>query len=267
MCISSRSTHTNKSLFLAKQRLLSFQIYLQLFALLAVCSSSDYRWKRGFEGYPHELETIDLGRAEETTHTIRFPLPVRTVRVTKTVAVPVPVPYPIRRDVPVPVHVPKPVPVPVSYPVPVPHPVPVSLQQHTAPLGLVLYDAGRSLEGYNGFSGATGSTGATMGHNEGSIGVVVGASYGVSGEAGAEEKYPGTVVNEAVGVNTHADTGRSGQSQGPYSYHNSYQSNGSDRSTGTGGSSDSYSITKSVEPSYDGGANSIQGYGEDAKGK
>jgi hypothetical protein len=48
--------------------------------------------------------------------------------------------------------------------------------------------------------------------------------------------------------------------------------NGGDSSTGTGGSSDSYSITKSVEPNYDGvasdgGANSIQGYGEDAKSK
>ena len=245
---------------------------MQLVAVLAVCSSSGFRWKRGFEGYPHELETIDLGRAEETTHTIRFPLPVRTVRVTKTVAVPVPVPYPIRRDVPVPVHVPKPVPVPVSYPVPVPHPVPVSLQHQTAPIGLVLYDAGRSLEGYNGFSGATGSTGATMGHHEGSIGVVVGASYGVSGPVGAEEKYPGTVVNEAIGVNRHANAGGSGQSQGSYGYQNSYQNNESDSSTGTGGSSDSYSITKSVEPSYDGlasdgGANSIQAYGEDAKGK
>jgi len=111
-----------------------------------------------------------------------------------------------------------------------------------------------------------------MGHNEGSIGVVVGASYGVSGPAGGEEKYPGTVVNEAVGVNRHANAGESGQNQGSYSYQNSYKNDGGDSSTGTGGSSDSYSITKSVEPNYDGvasdgGANSIQGYGEDAKGK
>lgn len=245
---------------------------MQLIAVLAICSSSGYRWKRGFHDYPHGVETIDLGRAEETTHTIRFPLPVRTVRVTKTVAVPVPVPYPIRRDVPVPVHVPKPVPVPVSYPVPVPHPVPVAVQQHAEPVRLVLYDAGRSLGGYDGYSGATGSTGATIGHHEGSIGVVVGASYGVSAPVGADEKYPGTVVNEPVGVKKYTNTVVPGQGQGSYNYQNSYQSNGSEGSSGNGGSADSYSITKSIEPSYDGsasegGANSIQGYEEDAKGK
>jgi len=206
------------------------------------------------------VETIDLGRAEETTHTIRFPLPVRTIRVTKTVAVPVPVPYPIRRDVPVPVHVPKPVPVPVSYPVPVPHPVPVHVQQQAAPVGLVLYDAGRSLGVSDGYPGATGSTGATIGHHEGSIGVVVGASYGVSAPAGAEGKYPSTDLSEPVGTNNYATDG---QNRGPYSYQGS---------SGTGGSADSYSITKSVEPSYegsaaDGRANSIQGYVEDPKGK
>lgn len=254
--------------------------------VVAVCSSSYGH----FEGYPHDVETIDLGRAEETTHTIRFPLPVRTVRVTKTV--PVPVPYPIRQDVPVPVPYPKPVPVPVSYP------VPVQFQQHAAPVGLVLYNPGRSLGTYDGYPGATGSTGATIGHHEGSIGVVVGASYGVSGPVGATGKFPGTVVSESVGASNYANAGGPGEVQGQRAY--GYQNSGSDRSSGTGGSADSYtipsgqgayrfqnsgsdvrsgtgrsadsySITKSVEPTYDesasdGGANSIQGYGEDAKG-
>jgi hypothetical protein len=236
-------------------------MHLQLITILAVCSSSYGQ----LEGYHHDVETIDLGRAEETTHTIRFPLPVRTVRVTKTVAVPVPVPYPIRRDVPVPVLYPKPVPVPVSYP------VPVQLQQHhAAPVGLVLYDTGRSLGGYDGYPSATGSTGATIGQHEGSIGVVVGASYGVSAPVGAAGKYPGTVVSESVGVNNYAKTAEPGEGQGQGTYR--YQNRGSDASSGTGGSADSYSITKSIEPTYDGsasdsGANSIQGYGEDAKGK
>jgi hypothetical protein len=132
----------------------------------------------------------------------------------------------------------------------------------------VLYDAGRSLGGYDVYPGATGSIGATIGHHEGSIGVVVGASYGVSAPVGADDKYPGTVVSEPVGVKKYTNTGGSAQDQGSYSY----QSNGSDGSSGNGGSADSYSITKSIEPSYDGsasegGTNSIQGYEEDAKGK
>ncbi|KDR11365.1 uncharacterized protein LOC110837148 [Zootermopsis nevadensis] len=229
-------------------------ILFQLMAILATCSSSFYGQ---LDGYPHEVETIDLGRAQETTHTIQFPLPVRTVRVTKTVAVPIPVPYPIRRDVPV----------PVLYPKPVPVPVPVQLQQHqAAPVGLVLYDAGRSLAGYDGYPSGTGRTGATIGHHEGSIGVVVGASYGVSGPVGSAGKYPGTVVPESVGVNEYTQTGDLGQTA------HRYQNSGSDASSSTAGSADNYSITKSVETTYDGSGpdsrtNNIQGYGEDPKGK
>jgi hypothetical protein len=239
-------------------------MHVRLLAILAVCSPSAYGQ---LEGYSHDVETIDLGRAQETTHTIQFPLPVRTVRVTKTVAVPVPVPYPIRRDVPVPVLYPKPVPIPVSYP------VPVQLQENqAAPVGLVLYDAGRSLGGYDGYPGATGSTGATIGHHEGSIGVVVGASYGVSAPVGAAGKYSGSVVSESVGVNSYAKAGQSGEGEGEGEGTYRHPNTGSEASSGTGGSAGTYSISKSVEPTYDGsasdaGSNSIQGYRADAKGK
>ncbi|PSN53418.1 hypothetical protein C0J52_05172 [Blattella germanica] len=241
-----------------------------LITFVLVSTSAGYRLKRGYGDY----ETIDLGVPEQTTHTIRFPLPVRTVRVTKTVAVPVPVPYPIRRDIPVPVHVPRPVPVPISYPVPVPvqaNPLPVQFAQHgaqqSAPVGLILYDAGRSLSGpggsYDNYPGSTGSTGATIGHHQGSIGVVVGASYGVSGPEGAQGNYrPGSVVSEPVGV-----TGSES-----YSYQNRYQDNGAPGPSGSADNMDNYSITKSIENNYDGSSadaamNSLQNYVDDAHTK
>ena len=196
---------------------------------MLVCGAAGYRIKRGYEDY----ETIDLGKPEhQSLHTIRFPVPVRTVRVTKTVAVPVPVPFPIRHDIPIAVHVPKPIPVPVPY----------AVQQHeggavpvqSAPLGFLLY-GGRALG--DSYPGSTGSTGATIGHNQGSIGVVVGASYGVSAPAGSEGTYPGSVVNEPVGHQAADSSGSAG-----------------------------YSVNKSVETG-DGASNSLQNIAEDSKGK